>query len=279
MKNLIKKLVSNERHWVGDGFNVTSVFSYHDLADEVSPFLLLDYAAPHDFKPTNERRGVGAHPHRGFETVTIVYGGEVEHRDSSGGGGVIGPGEVQWMTAGSGIVHQEFHSEAFAKSGGTLEMVQLWVNLSAKNKLAPPRYQTLTRFEAIEMPDGSIVRLIAGKLFDKLGVAKTFSPINVWDIDLKGGKGFELPIGEGYTSIGLVLRGEVEGVGPGSCLSWSRSGKSIALQSANDAKLLLLSGEPIAEPVVGYGPFVMNTREEIVESFELFREGEFGKVA
>src|SRR4249920_2169471 len=182
---------SVDRHWVGNGFPVRTLFAYPNLGPVLSPFLLLDYAGPREFPPTKERLGVGEHPHRGFETVTIVYDGEVEHRDSSGGGGRIGPGDVQWMTAASGIVHEEFHGRDFAKRGGMFEMVQLWVNLPAKDKLAPPRYQSITRGEVptVDLPEGGgTARVIAGALAGATGPAKTFTPLQVWDLRLKSGQ-------------------------------------------------------------------------------------------
>ncbi len=179
----------NPPHWVGDGFPVRSIFSYDDLGREtLSPFLMLDYAAPRNFEPATVRRGVGEHPHRGFETVTIVYQGELEHRDSAGNGGRIGPGDVQWMTAASGIIHEEFHSEKFTRSGGRMEMMQLWVNLPAKDKMSPPRYQTLLERDipSVSLPDGAgRLRVIAGEFAGHQGPAKTFTPINVWDLRIE----------------------------------------------------------------------------------------------
>src|SRR5882672_3638975 len=213
MKKLQRIHQSSEMHWVGDGFPVRSVFGYDDLGRELSPFLLLDYGAPHQFAPGNEKRGVGGHPHKGFETVTVAYQGELEHRDSSGGGGKIGAGDVQWMTAGRGIVHEEFHSADFARQGGTLEMVQLWVNLRAKDKGADPGYQTLLQAQipSVALPgDAGIVRLIAGEFRGNKGPAKTFTPINVWDVQLHAGKSAELPLPDGHTSTFLVLSGRVQ---------------------------------------------------------------------
>ncbi len=187
MKKLSFIRRNDQRHWVGDGFPVRSIFSYNDLGKEISPFLLLDYAGPENFPPSEQRRGVGAHPHRGFETVTIVYSGEVEHRDSSGGGGIVRPGDVQWMTAASGLVHEEFHGSEYAKRGGPFEMIQLWVNLSAKDKKAPPGYQNITNAQIprVDLPSGAgIVRVIAGNYQATQGPAHTFSPMNVWDVRL-----------------------------------------------------------------------------------------------
>src|SRR5688572_19639281 len=203
MKRLREIHQSSRMHWVGNGFPVRSVFDYNGLGRELSPFLLFDYAAPHRFEPGTERRGVGAHPHKGFETVTVAYQGELEHRDSSGGGGKIGPGDVQWMTAGKGIVHEEFHSEDFTGKGGTLQMAQLWVNLRAQDKGAAPGYQTLSNSQIpiVELPDGAgFVRVIAGEFAGRKGAAKTFTPINVWDVTLGAGKTATLPVPDGHTT-------------------------------------------------------------------------------
>lgn len=275
------------QHWVGDGFPVHSLFSYQSLgAKNISPFLLLDYAGPADFTPTTGRRGVGQHPHKGFETVTLVYKGEVEHRDSTGAGGVIGPGDVQWMTAGAGIVHQEFHSEAFAKAGGTLHMVQLWVNLPAKDKSAPAGYQSILnqQIPVVNLPDeaGSL-RVIAGQFGKARGPAKTFTDINVWDMNLKAGKQAMLSLPDGHNAMLIVLSGTVlinntQVAREADLISFDTYGGEIHLESNNDSAILILSGEPIDEPVVGQGPFVMNTRDEIHQAIEQFNRGEMGQI-
>ena len=272
-------------HWVGNGFPVRSVFDYNGLGRELSPFLLLDYAAPYEFPPGNEKRGVGAHPHKGFETVTVTYQGELEHRDSSGGGGKIGAGDVQWMTAGNGIVHQEFHSPDFTRKGGTLQMVQLWVKLRAGDKIAKPRYQTLLKAQIPDVPlpqDAGTVRVIAGEVGGRKGPAKTFSPINLWDLDLSAGKSLELPLPNGHTTTFLVLSGEVEvdgkKAGEGDLAIFARDGDSIAVKAKTDAKLLVIDGEPIDEPVVGQGPFVMNSRAEIQQAFKDYQLGRMGEI-
>jgi hypothetical protein len=241
------------------------MFGYNDLGRELNPFLLLDYGGPHVFEPAEKPRGVERHPHKGFETVTIVYSGEVSHRDSSGGGGVIGPGDVQWMTAGSGIVHEEFHSEAFTKNGGLFEMVQLWVNLRAADKGAPAAYQTLTKEAIPECGlDGGLARVIAGDLNGVKGPAKTFTPIDVWDVSTQGRASVELPVKEGRVAAALRL-------GDASLTVWERAGKDIELSAETDARWLVLAAEPIDEPIAAYGPFVMNTMEEISEAFSQFR--------
>ncbi|MES3676817.1 pirin family protein [Halomonas elongata] len=272
-------------HWVGDGFPVRSLFTYDRMgAQHLSPFLLLDHAGPHEFRPATKPRGVGAHPHRGFETVTLVYAGELEHRDSSGGGGRIGQGDVQWMTAGAGIVHEEFHSRAFTDSGGPLEMVQLWVNLPARHKDAPPAYQTLgeASIPRVSLGQGKgDVRVVAGDFSGQRGPARTFTPINMWDIRLAADGDATLPVPEGHTTLLVVLEGSVlvngdTVVRDEAVAVFDRRGDEVHLEASNDTKLLLLSGEPIDEPVVGHGPFVMNSAEEIHQAFREFQDGLYG---
>jgi redox-sensitive bicupin YhaK (pirin superfamily) len=280
--SLIKR--STDRHWVGDGFPVRSIFSYSNLAAEMSPFLLMDYAGPAQFPPTNKRLGVGEHPHRGFETVTIVYDGQVEHRDSSGGGGIIGVGDVQWMTAGGGIVHEEFHGPDFRRQGGAFEMIQLWVNLAAKDKMTKAGYQGITDQDipAVDLPDGAgRLRVIAGGYDGNQGPAHTFSPMNVWDVRLKAGKRatFELP--DGDTTALFVLKGVVrtddgQPVGEGELALYERKGDSITIDAVEDSTVLLLAGTPIDEPVVGYGPFVMNSQAEIRQAVADYQSGKMG---
>ena len=286
MKNILGVYTAPRPHWVGDGFPVRTLFSYDSMGKHVSPFLLLDYAGPAEFTPTTGRRGVGQHPHRGFETVTIVYKGEVEHRDSTGNGGVIGPGDVQWMTAASGILHEEFHSEAFARSGGALEMVQLWVNLPAKDKMSAPGYQGIVDQEIPDLAlkdDAGRLRLIAGEFEGKRGPAHTFTPIDVWDIRLNAGKSTTLDLHPGRNTALVVLHGAVEVNGQemvreGQLALFERDGSQIRLEANNDAVLLILSGEPIDEPIVGHGPFVMNSEAEIEQAFVDFQSGRFGRM-
>jgi redox-sensitive bicupin YhaK (pirin superfamily) len=286
MKNIIGIYTSPRAHWVGDGFPVRTLFSYDNLGKHISPFLLLDHAGPAEFTPTTARRGVGQHPHRGFETVTIVYKGELEHRDSTGSGGKIGPGDVQWMTDASGILHEEFHSEAFAKSGGTLEMVQLWVNLPAKDKMADAGYQTIVDGDipsiALKNDAGSL-RLIAGEFEGHKGPSRTFTPIDVWDLRLNAGKLLTLDLHEGRNTALVVLRGTIEingleSVRQGQLALFDRKGDQLTLLASEDAVVLLLSGEPIDEPIVGHGPFVMNTEQEIHQAFADFQSGRFGQM-
>lgn len=258
-------------HWVGDGFPVRSLFSYDGLGATLSPFLLLDYAGPAHFAPASRPRGVGTHPHRGFETVTIVYEGEVAHRDSVGNAGLIGAGDVQWMTAAAGILHQEYHSPAFTARGGALELVQLWVNLPAAHKMSPPRYQTLRDAEIarVELANAAgEVRVIAGEYAGRRGPAVTVTPLNVWDVRLRQDRTTTLTVTPGHTAVLAMLRGAVRVNGaPDSrdadLVVLERDGDDICLEAQAEATCLVLTGEPIDEPVVAYGPFVMNTREQI----------------
>jgi len=286
MKNIIGIYTSPRGHWVGDGFPVRTLFSYDNLGKHISPFLLLDHAGPAEFTPTTERRGVGQHPHRGFETVTIVYDGEVQHRDSTGSGGTIGPGDVQWMTAASGILHEEFHSDDFARTGGKLEMVQLWVNLPARDKMAAPGYQTILDRDIpnIALPDDAgRLRLIAGEFAGQKGPSHTFTPIDVWDLRLNAGKLLTLNLHEGRNSALVLLKGAVqingvETAAVGQLVLFERDGRQLTLEASEDAVVLLLSGEPIDEPIVGHGPFVMNTEQEIHQAFADFQSGRFGQM-
>ena len=281
MRKILGVTDSPKAHWVGDGFPVRSMLSPES---GLSPFLLLDYAGPATFTPTDRPRGVGQHPHRGFETVTIVYQGELAHRDSTGGGGTIGPGDVQWMTAASGILHEEFHSEAFSRSGGTLEMVQLWVNLPAKDKKADPGYQTLLKGDipSVDLADGAgRVRVIAGAFEGRKGPARTFTPINIWDLRLGRDKTTTLALPEGHTVALAVLGGTVlvngeAVVRSAQLVHFARTGGAITLEANNDVTVLVLSGEPINESMVAHGPFVMNTVGEIKQAMLDFETGRFG---
>lgn len=283
MKKILGIHRSPHAHWVGDGFPVRSLFTYDQLARHISPFLMLDYAGPHTFPPTNARRGVGQHPHRGFETVTIVYQGELEHRDSTGAGGLIGPGDVQWMTAANGIIHEEFHSPAFARSGGVLEMVQLWVNLPARDKLTPAGYQTLLDAEIPRVALGEGIgslRVIAGDYRGHRGPARTFTSMDVWDVRLQAGATLHLPLAQGRNAALVALRGSIrvndqQDVSPASLVLLERDGEHASVTALEDATVLLLSGEPIDEPIVGYGPFVMNSQAQIAEAFDDFHAGRF----
>jgi quercetin 2,3-dioxygenase len=276
-----------QSHWVGDGFPVRSLINYTVHGQQLSPFLLLDYAGPAEFSPTGTKLGVGEHPHRGFETVTLIYQGEVEHRDSTGSGGKIGPGDVQWMTAGSGILHEEFHSRDFAKAGGTLEMVQLWVNLPARHKMTPPRYQTLLNRDipVVELPQGAgQLRVIAGESHDKRGPAQTFTAVDLWDMRLRAGKTARLSFDTDKTIAMAVLHGAIEintkhAVHAVQLAVFDQGTGEITLNAAKDAMVLVISGEPLNEPIEGYGPFVMNSRTEIRQAIEDFNAGQFGQMA
>jgi quercetin 2,3-dioxygenase len=276
---------SVDRHWVGDGFPVRTLFAYPNLGPVIDPFLLLDYAGPMEFPPTDARRGVGEHPHRGFETVTIVYAGEVEHRDSSGGGGRIGPGDVQWMTAASGLVHEEFHGRDFARRGGLFEMVQLWVNLPAKDKRAAPRYQAIVAEEIPSVAlEGGRVRVIAGEFAGAKGPARTFTPIQVWDLRLAGGAPIDLALPDGHTTALVVLRGALrvngsEAIRDAEVALFDRAGERVRIDHAEDATALLLCGAPIGEPIVGQGPFVMNRRDEIAQAIVDYQSGRMGHLS
>jgi redox-sensitive bicupin YhaK (pirin superfamily) len=287
MKKILGTYSAPRSHWVGDGFPVRSLFSYDSHGQHMSPFLLLDYAGPTSFNPTDTPRGVGQHPHRGFETVSIVYEGEVEHHDSTGAGGKIGPGDVQWMTAASGILHKEHHSKEYTRMGGPFEMVQLWVNLPAKEKMSAPHYQTLLDKDIPDVAlsdDAGKVRVIAGDYEGHHGPAHTFTPINVWDIRLNHGHGNRFNVPEGHTLAIVVLRGTVLVNGTqiardAEMVMLDRAGSDVLLEANSDATLLLLSGEPIDEPIVGHGPFVMNSAVEITQAIADFNSGHFGQIA
>lgn len=289
MKKVLHTQRADTSHWVGDGFPVRNLFNYNDLAKHISPFLLMDYAGPADFPPYNhpqgQRLGVGTHPHRGFETVTVVYTGQVEHRDSAGGGGVIENDEIQWMTAASGLVHEERHGKEFSKTGGRFEMVQLWVNLPKKDKMTKPRYQALTKKQTpiVQLPNhAGTLRVIAGDYQNHLGPAKTYSPINMWDLRLNANSGpLEIKVLENHTAVIFVLSGEVKVSGSHTLIDaelaiLETSGDTLMIESVSESKLLFLGGEPLNEPIIGYGPFVMNTQAEIMKAFEDFEAGKMG---
>jgi len=277
---------TSRNHWVGDGFNVRPIFANLAFTEAISPFLMFDYAAPREFAATDVKRGVGPHPHRGFETVTIAFQGEVEHGDSVGNRGVIGPGDVQWMTAASGIIHEEFLSRDFLKHGGVLEMAQLWVNLPARYKMIAPNYQSILSRDipsvALEDNAGS-VRVIAGNFAGTQGAARTYSPVNLWDITLAAGKENELIVPEGHTAMLFVQQGKVvlgnEGIVAGDLALLEREGCRISLLAMQETRLLLLGGEPITEPIVASGPFVMNSEQEIRLAMMDYQSGRMGQMA
>lgn len=280
-KSVLSIKSKSRRHWVGNGFPVQSLFSYDDRGAEISPFLLLDYASPWNFEPSDQPRGVESHPHRGFETVTIVYQGEVEHKDNAGNSGRIGPGDVQWMTAGRGILHEEKHGQDFTTKGGVFEVAQLWVNLPAEHKMTAPAYQELLAesIPTLTNQKGVKVRVIAGSYDDAKGSAKTFTPVNLWDAHVDAGASFDFSLPKGHTAMILLRRGEVvlddQKANPGELITLSREGENVKIEALQNSDLLIMSGAPIDEPIAGYGPFVMNTQEEIRQAIEDFRAGKF----
>ena len=270
-------------HMVGDGFKVRN-FIGKDLWHDLSPFLMLDYNEPWEVRPTHHPRGVDVHPHTGFETVTIAWSGRVAHEDSSGGKGEIGPGDVQWMTAGSGILHKEFHAESFSRAGGTFHMAQLWINLPAAHKNTPPAYQDLRDADMgrITLPDNKgQIRVIAGEQMGVKGPASTFTRINIYDVKLRAGVLLSLNLPEGDHTAMVLLEGNVmingeQQVRSGQMVVMGRTGTDIQVESNNEVHMLVLSGEPIAEPIAAYGPFVMNTKHEILEAIDDYNAGKFG---
>jgi hypothetical protein len=275
------------RHWVGDGFPVRNLIPGSTVGEQLSPFLLLDYAGPEHFSPTDTPRGVGEHPHRGFETVTIVYDGVVAHRDSTGSGGVIGPGDVQWMTAASGIVHEEMHEREWAKKGGAFHAIQLWVNLPAACKMSSPGYQTLLNADipVVQLAGGAgHLRVIAGEFSGVKGPAKTFTPVHLYDVYVKAGHAAEIAVPAGFNTAVFVLQGGVSVNGSGHAqeaelVQLDKSGERVTLKATADTILLVLSGEPIDEPIARYGPFVMNTKAELVQAVNDYQAGKMGHLS
>lgn len=280
------------RHWVGDGFPVRNLIPGNSVGEQLSPFLLLDYAGPEHFSPTDQPRGVGEHPHRGFETVTIVYDGVVAHRDSAGSGGVIGSGDVQWMTAASGIVHEEMHGKEWAKQGGTFHAIQLWVNLPRAHKMSSPGYQTLLKADipVVELAGGAgHLRVIAGEFRGASetvprgirGPANTFTPVHLYDVRVKAGHAAEIAVPAGFNTAVFVLQGSLsvngsEEAHEAELVQLDKSGERITLKAMADTSLLVLAGEPIDEPVARYGPFVMNTKAELVQAVNDYQAGKMG---
>jgi len=273
-------------HWVGNGFFVSTYFPSEELPSErVSPFLLMDYGPAKTFAPlTHGKRGVGWHPHRGFETVTLAWEGAVAHRDNAGHSGVIRPGEAQWMTAASGIFHEEYHEQEFARRGGPFHMMQLWVNLPRKEKFAPPGYQALLKEQIPEraLPAGGQVRVLAGEYAGAQGPAKTFTPITMLDVRLSAGESLNVPLPASYNALavvaeGRVLSGETRASG-GELLLFANDGRSLELRAEEAAHVIVLAGEPINEPIVQYGPFVMNSVEEIRDAMRDVERGKFGEI-
>lgn len=288
-KNIELIMQPPEPHWVGDGFRVHNYIpsAYRLDMKRMDPFLLLDYHSKFHYPPSDKPKGVGVHPHRGFETVTIAYKGRVEHHDSSGGGGVIGEGDVQWMTAASGILHKEFHEKEWSKKGGDFHLVQLWVNLPARDKISKPKYQPITSdlMGKVILPDDvGAIEVIAGSYNETKGPAETFSPIHLMNAKLnKGGKVvFNFPAG--YNTALLVIEGkikinEMQTVPPDHFALFENEGETFTLEASQDSIVLIMSGEPLNEPIVAHGPFVMNTMEEIRQAYNDYHSGKFGYLA
>jgi len=274
-------------HMVGDGFPVRNLFPSNELDRQVDPFLMLDYAGPQYFEPTDHPRGVGEHPHRGFETVTIVYEGVVAHRDSAGNAGVIGPGDVQWMTAASGIVHEEMHEKRWARKGGTLHAIQLWVNLPRAHKMSTPGYQTILDAEipAVELEGGAgRLRVIAGSFQGHKGPARTFTPIELYDLRILAGRRIALNLPDGHHTSIFVLQGRsaINGsrtAGEAELIVCNRNGSQVLIEAGEDSRLLVMSGKPIEEPIARYGPFVMNAKNELAQAVQDYQAGRMGHLS
>lgn len=271
-------------HFVGDGFRVHNFIPGTSTMQEMDPFIMLDYNSPYRFAPSEIPRGVGVHPHKGFETVTIAYKGKVEHADSTGSGGVINEGDVQWMTAAKGILHKEFHEKEWSKKGGDFQMVQLWVNLPAIYKKSDPKYQNLRNadMQKVSLPDnGGEIEIIAGEYNGYKGSASTFSPVHVFNAKLKKGAEATFNFPAHYTTAILLVEGgakvnDTDTVPQDHFAMFNRDGETFTIEATEDAIVLVLSGEPLKEPIAAHGPFVMNTREELVEAFDEFNQGKFG---
>jgi quercetin 2,3-dioxygenase len=286
MKTIQKKYTVGQFNMVGDGFRVYNYLpGPFRLNEEASPFLFLDYNEPFNFLPTAHRKGVGEHPHRGFETVTIVYEGELEHRDSSGGGGFIKAGDVQWMTAGNGVMHDEFQTEHISKNGGIQHMMQIWVNLPAAYRKTKPGYQSIesNKIPSIEIgKNQGVVRVIAGELNGVKGAASTFSPIEMYDIRMQQGASFSCLVPKEYNTMLLITKGSAtiqnQPVVFKDFVYFNHDGEQINIEATEDCFVFIMAGEPLNEPIFRYGPFVMGSKEEIMESIEMFNKGEFGRI-
>ncbi len=284
MKSIEKIVRPGVPHFVGDGFRVHNFIPGSSAMERTSPFIMLDYNSKYNFPPSEIPKGVGVHPHKGFETVTIAYKGRVEHGDSSGGGGVIGEGDVQWMTAGNGVLHKEFHETEWSKQGGEFQMVQLWVNLPAKDKSTPAKYQAIKNQDIprVSVANGNgEVEVIAGEFQAIKGAASTFTPINMFNVRLKKDAETTLSFPKNYNTALLVIEGSIvvnneHNVPTDHFVLFRNDGENIILKASDDAIVLILSGEPINEPIAAHGPFVMNTRQELIQAFNDFNEGKFG---
>lgn len=278
----------SEPHFVGDGFRVHNFIPSYPKMDmkRMDPFIMLDYNSKYTFPPSEIPKGVGVHPHRGFETVTIAYKGKVQHADSSGGGGIIHEGDVQWMTAASGVLHKEFHEKEWSKNGGEFQMVQLWVNLPAKDKMSPPKYQALSNdsISKVELPNNNgIVEVIAGEYNGTKGSATTFSPMNIYNLKLNAGAEINLNLDEDFNTAILVIEGKItinqtEVVNTNHLALMANDGENFKIETSENSIVLVLSGQPLNEPIASHGPFVMNTREEIAQAFNDYNNGKFGRL-
>lgn len=285
MKNVEIIAKPQAAHFVGDGFRVHNLIPSIASASRMSPFIMLDYNSTYHFPPSEIPKGVGVHPHRGFETVTIAYKGRVEHGDSSGGGGVIKEGDVQWMTAASGILHKEFHETEWSKTGGDFQMVQLWVNLPAKDKMSTPKYQAIANYEQTKVKlDQGEIEVIAGEYQGNKGPASTFTPMHVMNAKLEAGGKASFSFPAHYNTAMIVIEGNILINGKDKAptdhfVMFGNEGEEFNVQALDEAVVLIMSGEPILEPIVSHGPFVMNTRAEINQAFEDFQTGKFGYLA
>lgn len=285
-KNVEMIATPSAPHFVGDGFRVHNFIPSYPRMDmkRMDPFIMLDYNSKYDFPPSEAPKGVGVHPHRGFETVTIAYQGKVEHHDSSGGGGIIGEGDVQWMTAAGGVLHKEYHETEWSKKGGIFQMVQLWVNLPAKDKMSKPKYQSIVNSEMakVTLPDNAgLIEVIAGEYNGTKGSASTFSPLHIYNARLNKGGKVNLHLPSNFNTALLVIEGEItvngtEKVETDHLALMANDGEDFSIEATEKAVVLVLSGEPLNEPIAAHGPFVMNTHQELVEAFNDFNTGKFG---
>lgn len=285
-KNVEMIATPSAPHFVGDGFRVHNFIPSYPRMDmkRMDPFIMLDYNSKYDFPPSEAPKGVGVHPHRGFETVTIAYQGKVEHHDSSGGGGIIGEGDVQWMTAAGGVLHKEYHETEWSKKGGIFQMVQLWVNLPAKDKMSKPKYQSIVNSEMakVTLPDNTgLIEVIAGEYNGTKGSASTFSPLHIYNARLNKGGKVNLHLPSNFNTALLVIEGEItvngtEKVETDHLALMANDGEDFSIEATEKAVVLVLSGEPLNEPIAAHGPFVMNTHQELVEAFNDFNTGKFG---
>lgn len=287
MKKSVQEIMSPPPpHMVGDGFRVHNYIPGLVGMQRMNPFIMMDYNSPHYFPPSETPPGVGVHPHRGFETVTIAYKGKVSHHDSAGNSGTIGEGEVQWMTAASGVLHKEYHERDFAKQGGIFQMVQLWVNLPAKDKMSPPSYQAITRgdIQTVELENGNgKIEIIAGSFNGVKGPARTFSPVDLMNAFLPANGEVQFSFSQHDHTALVVISGKIkinheQEASANQLVIFQDDGEDFSIQAIDESVVLILNGEPIPEPIAAYGPFVMNTREEIIQAYQDFQMGKFGQL-